>query len=72
MPEDVAVVGFDNIRMAGWYKPALTTVDQPVYEMGQIAAQMLIEHMNGTRREAEQVVIKPELVLRQSSQKKAE
>ena len=72
VPEDVAVVGFDNIRMAGWYKPALTTVDQPVYEMGQIAAQMLIEHMNGTKREAEQVVIKPELVLRQSSQKKAE
>lgn len=72
VPEDIAVVGFDNIRMAAWYKPSLTTVDQPVYEMGKMAAQLLMEHISGIRKEAAQVVIKPELVVRQSSQGKAE
>jgi DNA-binding LacI/PurR family transcriptional regulator len=31
VPEDIAVVGYDNIKIAEWYDPALTTVDQPHY-----------------------------------------
>ena len=37
VPEDIAVVGYDNIKIAEWYDPALTTVDQPHYQMGQRA-----------------------------------
>ncbi|MDF2635121.1 MAG: transcriptional regulator, LacI family, partial [Pelosinus sp.] len=41
VPHDVAVVGFDDIKMASWHKPSLTTVRQPVYEMGQIAVESM-------------------------------
>ncbi|QJW46029.1 LacI family DNA-binding transcriptional regulator [bacterium BFN5] len=70
VPEDVAVVGFDNIRMAGWYKPALSTISQPVYEMGQIAAKMVLEQMLDGTVAAQTVMLTPELIVRQSSLRK--
>lgn len=42
IPEDVAVVGFDDLPISSYIRPALTTVHQPFYEMGQRAAQLLI------------------------------
>lgn len=42
VPEDVAVVGFDDIPLSGYIRPALTTVHQPFFEMGQRAAELLI------------------------------
>ncbi|HLZ21553.1 MAG TPA: LacI family DNA-binding transcriptional regulator [Ktedonobacterales bacterium] len=42
VPEDVAVVGFDDLPISGYIRPALTTVHQPFFEMGQRAAQLLI------------------------------
>lgn len=67
VPEDVAVVGFDNIRMAGWYKPALSTISQPVYEMGQLAVKMVLEQMMDNTVEAQTVMLTPELIIRHSS-----
>ncbi|MFJ7978041.1 LacI family DNA-binding transcriptional regulator [Peribacillus sp. NPDC096379] len=43
VPEDVAVVGFDDISMAGLYQPSLTTVQQPIKEMGKATVDMLLE-----------------------------
>lgn len=43
IPEDCSVVGFDNIEMAAFYNPPLTTFDQPKYELGQLAAEMLLK-----------------------------
>jgi LacI family transcriptional regulator len=45
VPEDVSVVGFDDIASAAYQNPALTTVRQPLYEMGQRAADMLVARM---------------------------
>lgn len=48
MPEDVSVVSVDDIALAAYASPALTTVRQPFEEMGRAAAQRLIAHIEGT------------------------
>ncbi|MGE5553737.1 MAG: LacI family DNA-binding transcriptional regulator [Betaproteobacteria bacterium] len=47
VPEDVALVGFDGIRLGEYLSPTLTTVQQPIYQMGQLAAELLIKMVNG-------------------------
>ena len=47
-PEDISVVGFDDIEVAGYFVPALTTVSQPRLEIGRVAAKMLLDRLNGT------------------------
>ncbi|MFZ5827483.1 MAG: substrate-binding domain-containing protein, partial [Bacillota bacterium] len=47
VPEELSVVGFDDIPMAGVMRPGLTTVSQPSYEMGRLALTMLLERING-------------------------
>jgi len=67
VPDDVAVVGFDDICMATWYKPSLTTVKQPVYDMGQVAVRIIVEHITGVTKDCNDKILKPELIVRQSS-----
>lgn len=52
VPDDVSVVGFDDIPMAAWTRPPLTTVRQPIIEKGRLAARLLIEQMNGSHVES--------------------
>jgi len=47
VPEDLSVVGFDDVPMAAWTDPPLTTVRQPIVEKGRLAARLLIERMRG-------------------------
>jgi LacI family transcriptional regulator len=65
VPEDVAVVGFDDIRLASYVRPALTTVRQFKYELGQRAATMLFTMLDGTSQERREQ-IGTELVVRDS------
>ncbi len=67
IPNDVAVVGFDDIRMAAWHKPSLTTIKQPVYEVGQVAVRIIVDHITGSNTGCTNQVLKPELIVRQSS-----
>lgn len=67
VPDDVAVVGFDDIRLATWYKPSLTTIRQPVYEMGQVAVKSLLEQLTDGKAEPSDKILKPELIIRRSS-----
>ena len=67
VPQDLAVVGFDNIIAAAYYNPPLTTVEQPMLEMGRIAADMLMDAIEGTLEEARSsVVLDPKLIIRES------
>ncbi|MBE3577977.1 MAG: LacI family DNA-binding transcriptional regulator [Limnochordales bacterium] len=68
VPEEMAVVGFDNIRLAAAVRPALTTVAQPSYELGRIATELLIERIE-SRREIppRHIVLEPRLVVRGST-----
>ena len=68
VPGDVSVVGFDDILSAAYSTPSLTTVRQPLLEMGQRGAQVLLERI--ANREAEypaEIVMAPELVVREST-----
>jgi DNA-binding LacI/PurR family transcriptional regulator len=66
---DLSVVGFDDIPLAEHAHPPLTTVRQPVYEIGRQVCRMLVQILAGEALEVEarQVLFKPELVIRDSS-----
>ena len=65
VPKDIAVVGFDKIDFSNMTNPALTTVAQPMYKMGTVAARMLIEKIQG--KTVDSVVLDHELVIREST-----
>jgi LacI family transcriptional regulator len=67
VPEDVAVVGYDNIAIAEWYDPALTTVDQPHYQMGQGAMQATLKRLEKPDFPAEARKFETTLIVRRSS-----
>jgi DNA-binding LacI/PurR family transcriptional regulator len=66
-PEDVSVVGFDDISIASFSIPPLTTVRQPLLKMGSMAAQILIDRIEERGVFAEEVAIEPQLVVRRST-----
>ena len=68
VPEDISVVGFDDIHGAAYLNPRLTTVRQPLRRMGEIAAERLLTRiLNGTKSATQQVSVEPELVIREST-----
>jgi DNA-binding LacI/PurR family transcriptional regulator len=67
VPEDVSVVGFDDIPMAAFTHPGLTTVRQPLKHMGQIAAQTVINQIEGKAKYVPEIVVEPEFVVRSST-----
>jgi DNA-binding LacI/PurR family transcriptional regulator len=67
IPEDVSVVGFDDIPAAGFNSPRLTTVRQPLERMGQIAAKTLIDRIEGREEYVAEIAIEPEFVSRAST-----
>ena len=73
IPNDIAVVGFNNDPVALVINPNLTTIHYPGQEMGEIAAQSLINHLNGLLRlsATNTILLNYELIIRKSSQKLA-
>ena len=68
VPEDVSVVGFDDIQSAAYCTPSLTTVRQPLFEMGQRGAQILLDRIaNRETVYPAEIVMEPELVVREST-----
>ncbi len=67
VPEDISVVGFDDIPLASFCSPQLTTIRQPLLQMGRIAAQTLIDQLEGRAEFQSEIVIEPELIVRGSS-----
>jgi LacI family transcriptional regulator len=66
VPEDISVVGFDGIPQAAWVHPPLTTVSQPLAQMGRVATQMLLDRLNEPSRPARRVELPTELIIRDS------
>ncbi|MGA7754129.1 MAG: LacI family DNA-binding transcriptional regulator [Candidatus Sulfotelmatobacter sp.] len=69
IPQDVSVMGFDDIPGAAFHTPSLTTVRQPLNRMGEVAAQSLLERIEGKKEYPLEIAIEPELVLRESTAK---
>ncbi len=67
VPKDVSVVGFDDIQGASFHNPSLTTIRQPLVEMGQVAARILLQRIRGQATFPDIVPIHPELVIREST-----
>jgi DNA-binding LacI/PurR family transcriptional regulator len=67
VPQDVSVVGFDDIPLAVIFKPELTTICQPLLRMGQIAAKTIIDQIEKTAEYVPEITIEPELIRRASS-----
>jgi LacI family transcriptional regulator len=67
VPEDISVVGFDDIREAAYHLPSLTTVRQPLRKIGAIAAEALIDRIEGRDGHESGILVDPELVIREST-----
>ncbi|GEO05421.1 LacI family transcriptional regulator [Adhaeribacter aerolatus] len=69
IPQDIAFAGFNNDPVSKVVEPNLTTVDYPGSEMGEVAAQNLINHLNGTANinNTNTIILRSELIIRESS-----
>lgn len=67
VPEDVSVIGFDNIKAAAYTVPRLTTINQPLEEIGRIATQSLLNRIHDTMPPRDEITVEPELVIRDST-----
>ena len=69
VPEDISVAGFDDNRYARLHRPALTTVHQEAEGKGVLAARTLISMLKGNEPESNEIILKPELVIRDTVKK---
>jgi len=67
IPEDLAIMGYDDIEAAGLMKPGLTTIRQPLSEIGKLAFEAASKMAEGTFGEKGVVTVKPELIVRESA-----
>jgi LacI family transcriptional regulator len=67
IPEDIAIVGFDDLLIAQISTPKLTTIRQPLKEIAEAAYKMSVIHRDEILRKPEKIIFKPELVVRQSA-----
>jgi LacI family transcriptional regulator len=71
VPDELSIVGFDDIELSAYTSPPLTTVAQPKERIGALAVDMLLERVGGKRRDARKVVLQPELRVRASTARHA-
>jgi len=68
VPEDISVVGFDDIQAAAFQNPSLTTIRQPLRDMGATAARILLRRIRALGTDPDTVPVLPELIIRESTQ----
>lgn len=67
VPDDVSVIGFDDIQVAGYHTPRLTTIRQPLRDMGETAARILLQRLQGFKDYPQEFAVPPELITREST-----
>jgi LacI family transcriptional regulator len=68
VPDDVSVIGFDDIQHAAYQNPGLTTVRQPLREMGRVAAEILLRRINRPGSDLyDKQTVEPELIVRETT-----
>lgn len=67
VPKDIAIVGFDNIEIGEFSKPALTTVNQPMYEIGKSSIEALLALIKNVRKNPIRIMLRTELIVREST-----
>ncbi len=66
VPEDIAIIGYNNIELAAYTTPSLTTVATPIQELGSRSISMLISIMNGEKPDKNNILLPTNLIIRQS------
>jgi LacI family transcriptional regulator len=66
VPDDISIIGFDDVPQASFVYPKLTTVRQPLEQMGQVAVKMLLEQIEDQSRPPQRVALATQLVIRDS------
>ncbi len=66
VPEEISVIGYDDIWVAKIYRPSLTTIRQPIFEMCELAVNILIKRMDKIENIRFENILKPELIVRES------
>lgn len=69
VPSDIIVTGFDNVNISQATSPPITTINQPKYQMGYMACELLIEKLNTPGAKPRQVLLNTELIIRESTQR---
>ena len=70
MPEDLSLIGFDDIETSSHLEVALTSISQPIDKMGQMAVEILVERSEKKdSKELQKIVLEPKLVIRESCRK---
>ena len=69
VPSDIIVTGFDNVNISQATSPPITTINQPKYQMGSMACELLIEKLNTPGAKPRQVLLNTELIIRESTQR---
>ena len=67
IPEDIAIIGFDDIELAAYIKPTLTTIRQPIYDLGKTGAQILLNLIDGKQSVPVHKLLNVELIKRDST-----
>jgi LacI family transcriptional regulator len=67
IPDDISILGFDDIPQAESVRPALTTVRQPLEQMGRVATQMLLDKLKTSEKIANRIELPTELIVRSST-----
>lgn len=70
MPQDLSVIGFDNTILATITDPPLTTVAQPMEQMGRQIVDILVQEIKGELTHKQRIVLLPELVVRKSTRER--
>jgi LacI family repressor for deo operon, udp, cdd, tsx, nupC, and nupG len=71
VPEDLSVMGFDDIKFASIFEPALTTIAQPTFEMGKKAMELLLKLINNEELEKDQFMLADKLIVRDSCRERS-
>lgn len=66
VPNDISIVGFNNFEISEWVTPGITTIAQPMYDIGAIGARMLIKTINNKKDENKSIYVPHELIIRDS------
>jgi LacI family transcriptional regulator len=66
VPHDIAVVGYDNRNFTKTFRPRITTVSMPVFEMGGVAAELLLKQIAEGRKEEDEIKVRGQLIIRET------
>jgi LacI family transcriptional regulator len=67
IPEDIRVLGFDNIEISEIFEPELTTISQPIYDMGKQSCKLLVDVIDGINIENKQIYFQTKIIVRETS-----